>query len=103
MIERKPTGFRVSGPVTIRTATAVLEEAHAAWPESGFSGEMRVDIGDMDPIDSAALSILLSWQRKAQRAGFTICFANLSPNLRSLADLYGVDDILTTDDRPAPG
>ena len=57
MIERDESGFRVSGPVTIQTATTVLEEARAAWPEPGFAGELRVDIGSMEPIDSAALVI----------------------------------------------
>jgi phospholipid transport system transporter-binding protein len=45
-------------------------------------------------VDSAAVSLLLEWQRTARAANRRIEFVNLPENLKSLAALYGVSELL---------
>jgi phospholipid transport system transporter-binding protein len=48
-------------------------------------------------MDSSLLAALLAWMRHARRGEHDIAFVNLPDSLRTLARLYGVDDLL-----PAP-
>jgi phospholipid transport system transporter-binding protein len=78
-------------------ADAILKEgAHQL-----FNGHpVTVDLGGVTGVDSAAVSLLLEWQRAAAAAGQTIHFTNLPAALRSLAELYGVSGLITTAELP---
>ena len=79
------------GPVTIANATAVLESTRAMpLPSSGV-----VDLVALHPVDSAAVALLLSIKRRALAEGKPLTFVNITPSLHTLADLYGVEDLLT--------
>lgn len=81
---------RLEGPVTITNAVAVLEEGNRL-----FTGErVTVDLAGVTELDSAALSLLLEWRRAARRANRRIDYINLPENLKSLAALYGVSELL---------
>ncbi len=80
----------VQGPVTMKNVTAVLEESARV-----FQGpQLIVDLSGITEVDSAALSLLLEWRRTARVAKREIEFVNLPANLRSLADLYGVSELI---------
>ena len=53
-----------------------------------------VDLSKVETVDSAAVSLLLAWVRQAQRHGIALSFINVPQNLSSLANLYGVVDLL---------
>ena len=53
-----------------------------------------VDLKGLTEVDSAALSLLLEWRRAAARENRRIEFANVPANLNSLAQLYGVADLI---------
>ena len=79
------------GPITINNATEVLAES-----ATRFTGNnVVVDLAGVTEVDSAAVSLLLEWRRAAKRANRHIEFVNLPQSLRSLADLYGVSDLIT--------
>ena len=80
----------VSGRLTMDTIGASFAEA--LLPLEGKN--WVVDLAQVEAADSAAVSMLLSWVRNAQRHGATLSFVNVPENLRSLADLYGVADAL---------
>lgn len=81
---------KVEGPLTMRSITAVLEESARA-----FAGEeIVVDLAGVTEVDSSAVSLLLEWRRAARAASRKIEFENLPENLKSLADLYGVSDLI---------
>jgi phospholipid transport system transporter-binding protein len=70
--------------------TAVLEESARA-----FDGEhLVVELSGVTEVDSSAVSLLLEWRRKAQAANRRIEYANLPANLTSLAELYGVAELI---------
>ena len=80
----------VQGALTMTNVTAVLEESRRA-----FQGpRIVVDLAGVTDVDSAALSLLLEWRRNAAAEKRAIEFTNLPANLRTLADLYGVSELL---------
>lgn len=80
----------VQGPLTMKNVTEVLAESTRL-----FSGpRVLVDLAGVTDVDSAAVSLLLEWRRAAAKAERHIEFANLPPNLTSLAELYGVLELI---------
>jgi phospholipid transport system transporter-binding protein len=90
MIEADEEGWRISGPLTIATAVEALEEGERLWPPKGWG----IDVAGLTHADSAALSVLLSWQRRARAESARLRVLNLPPALRSLATLYGVEEFI---------
>jgi ABC-type transporter Mla MlaB component len=46
-------------------------------------------------IDSAGVAVLLEWKRRAVAEGVDLAFENVPPTMASLAELYGVDGLLS--------
>ena len=80
----------VSGRLTIDAVTALYNGDLQANGKSA----LVVDLGKVEAVDSAAVSLLLSWLRRAQRDRVSLCFSNVPDNLLSLARLYGVDEFI---------
>ncbi len=73
--------------LTFDNAAAVLEAGlHAI-----AGGQREIDLAGLEAVDSAAVAVLLAWQR----AGHRLVFSRLPPNLQSLIDLYGVKPLLS--------
>jgi phospholipid transport system transporter-binding protein len=86
MMVRQGNRYLIDGPVTLDNVTTLIAEA------SAFEGDnIIVDFGGTSNADSSALSLMLEWIR---RLGRRITFANLSDDLQSLAELYGVVDLI---------
>jgi phospholipid transport system transporter-binding protein len=80
----------VQGPLTMANVTGVLEESARLFQ----GNEILVDLQGVTEVDSAAVSLLLEWRRQALANKRRIEYVNLPSNLKSLADLYGVSDLL---------
>ena len=90
MIREEGGRYRVEGPVTLESVVPLLAEGMRA-----FQGSRPViDLGGADRVDSAALSLMLEWARQLREQGRDAAFVNLGPSLASLADLYGIADLL---------
>lgn len=76
--------------MTNDTAAALLDAGRAAIR----GGDVSFDLGAVKQVDSAAVALLLAWQREGQAAGARITLSNVPPALTSLASLYGVDALL---------
>lgn len=80
----------MEGPVTMANVEAVLAEG-----ERMFDGpEVQVDLAGVTEVDSSAVSLLLEWSRQAARKGSRLTFRNPTANLKSLAALYGVSNLV---------
>lgn len=92
---RGPTAgaMEVSGPMTMETAEGLL----AAGAPYAAEGDVSFDLRGVDRVDSSAIAVILGWSRAAHAAGHRVRFENAPTNLRSLAALYGVDEILPLD------
>ena len=58
------------------------------------SSDLRVDLSEVEAVDSAAISMLLGWLRASQRSGKKLLVSGLPEDLLSLARLYGVAEML---------
>ena len=81
----------LAGPLTIDNVAGVLAASVAVpLPPTG-----RVDLKGIDPVDSAGVAIMLEWKRRAVAEGIELTFENVPPSMASLAELYGVDGLLS--------
>jgi phospholipid transport system transporter-binding protein len=87
MLSREGEVLKVAGPMNINSAAALLNAS-----QGQLSGVKVVDLAGVTEVDSAAVSLLLEWRRQAQDAALR--FANLPSALTSLADLYGVSELI---------
>lgn len=78
------------GNLTQAEAVRLLKDGEAAVQ----AGCQAFDLAGAEQLDSAALSLMLCWQRRAQAQGRSVSFHNVPESLRSLATLYGVADLL---------
>ncbi|MBC7944240.1 MAG: STAS domain-containing protein [Burkholderiales bacterium] len=81
----------VVGAITIDNVSDLIETGRAK-----LDPEIReVDLRGLSEVDSSAIGLLLEWQRSAQaRHGVHLRFRNLPENLRSLATLYDVLELI---------
>jgi phospholipid transport system transporter-binding protein len=83
----------LAGPLTINNVAGVLAASVGVpLPTTG-----RVDLKGVDPVDSAGVAVLLEWKRRAVAEGVALAFENVPPTMASLAELYGVDGLLSPD------
>jgi phospholipid transport system transporter-binding protein len=80
----------VVGPMTLDSARGLLEEGRAALA----AGATVFDLGQVSEVDSSGLTVVFGWQRSAAGTGRAIRIVNPPRNLLSLAELYGVTDLL---------
>lgn len=89
-IQRAEGRFEVSGGMTLETASELLASGVSALS----SGDPIFDLSAVSDIDSSGLAVLFGWQRAAQAQGKTLRIARPPHNLISLAEVYGVTDLL---------
>ncbi|MDF3882088.1 STAS domain-containing protein [Cupriavidus basilensis] len=76
--------------LTNRNAAAVLRDGLARLAQ----GEARVDCSGLVQVDSAAVAVLLAWQRDAASRGKSLEIIGVPAQLTELAALYGVESLL---------
>jgi len=84
--------WQPTAALTFDTAAAMREEARRVLTD----GALRIDLGSVPEADSTALALLLDVCREAAVRRQTIDIVGMPAGLRSLADLYGVTELLPT-------
>ncbi len=90
MIERQGAGLHVTVPMVMANACGLLEAGRSVFAQA----DEVIDLGAVTEADSSALAVMLGWLRLAEASGRRLAFANTPAGVRSLADLYGVVDLL---------
>ncbi len=90
MITRTGDRLSVNGAMTFEEAVRLREALLKAIDRDALT----VDLAAVTEADSTALSLLLEWRRAAKARGWTIQYANVPENLRSLAEVYGVLELI---------
>lgn len=80
----------VNSILSFQTASAALEQGYAAIS----AGTTEFDLGSVGAADSSAVALLLAWQRRARQSGQSLVYVNVPGSLRTLAHLYGVEELL---------
>jgi phospholipid transport system transporter-binding protein len=89
--------WMLAGALTVDTAASVLEASRAAaLPATGI-----VSLASVDSVDSAAVAVLLAWRRRAAAEGKDVSFTDVPASLSALAELYGVEVLISRSARTA--
>lgn len=97
MIRRDGERLVIAGPVTLANVSQLVEEARAPLAD----GVSAVDLGEVTELDSSLLAVLIAWLREAKAGGRTLTYSRLPQDLRTLAQLYGVAELLPQDAAPS--
>jgi phospholipid transport system transporter-binding protein len=57
-------------------------------------GDLAFDLKSVTEVDTAAVALLLEWQRQAIAQGSRLALSSVPADIASLARLYGVDELL---------
>lgn len=76
--------------LTLQDVDASLQ----AGLESIAGGFAEIDLSRLVGFDSAAMAALLAWHRAARAAGLKLHIAGAPAGVQSLANLYGVAELL---------
>ena len=95
MIEKNGDGLRVTGPMLIANASALLEAGRGLLSGEAVGSELVFDLTAVEETDSSALSVLFGLLRTARECGITVRVAHPPSSMISQAALYGVSDSLS--------
>lgn len=90
MILRSGNKLSVQGPVTIANVAEVIVQGVDLFDHA----DLIIDLAQVTEVDSTAVSMLLEWQREAQKNNQKLRFSNIPVNLKNLAQLYGVTELV---------
>lgn len=90
MIRDAGDRIEVSGPLTLGKAREMLEAGNALISRP----EVTFDLAQVQEVDSSGLTIVFGWVRAARSQGKVVRISNPPQNLLSLAELYGVTELL---------
>jgi len=83
--------MKIGSPaLTVANAAAVVAAGEAAIR----GGDALIDFTGVVRCDSSAVACLLAWQRTARAAGVPLQVLALPQDLASLANLYGVRELI---------
>lgn len=90
MIQRDGLRLVVKAPLVMANARGLLEAGRSALQP----GEQIFDFSEVAEADSSALAVMFGWLRSAAISRSTVKFAHIPIGVRSLAELYGVAELL---------
>ena len=76
--------------MVMANASDLLEAGRSALQP----GEQIFDLKLVASADSSAIAVMLGWLRVADRSRSTVKFSHIPPGVRSLAELYGITELL---------
>lgn len=86
--------LRLEGPLSFESLPRVLGESAVYEARPDLPDRLTIDFSGITEVDSSAVALLLEWRRRAAALGKTLLFVNLPANLLSLAELYGVAELI---------
>lgn len=90
MIDIEAGRYVVRAPLVMDNARSLMDAGCALLQP----GEMVFDFSQVTEADSSALAVMLGWLRSAESTRSTLKFAQIPNGVRSLAELYGVAELL---------
>ncbi|MBU6460776.1 MAG: STAS domain-containing protein [Proteobacteria bacterium] len=82
--------FIPEGPLSLDTVSQLREAGEKAMAAS----PVCFDLGRITQVDSSAISLILEWKRMAMDKGVELEFATFPDHLLTLAELYGVHELI---------
>ncbi|MFT3819500.1 MAG: STAS domain-containing protein [Rubrivivax sp.] len=86
----------------LEQARALLAAVDAAAAGASAAEGLQIDAAALQRFDSSAIALLLHAERAVQARGGRLRVLHAPAQLRELAQLYGVDGLLSLDPEPGP-
>ena len=90
-ITQNDNRWEIVGDILMDVANTLLVKSKALT----LADNALVDFAKVNEIDTAAVSLMLEWRRRATAEGKRLSYVNLPASLTSLTDLYGVADLIS--------
>lgn len=62
--------------------------------EALLAGVQCIDVAQLERVDSAGLAMIVHFQEQARQQGITLTISGITDRLRTLIDLYNLQDII---------
>ena len=82
--------LKITGAVIIDSVRTLLEGGRGYC----VANDVTLDFSGVGEVDSSALALILEYRRAAESAGKRVTVSNLPASLKTMADLYGVTDLI---------
>ena len=86
--------LQIDGALNFESMPRILEETAVYAAQETLPSCLAIDLANVTDIDSSAVALLLHWRREATRLGKALRYVHLPQNLVTLAQLYGVDEMI---------
>ncbi len=86
--------LKIEGALNFASMNRLLAESATYSTQQDLPDCLAIDLSGVTDIDSSAVALLLHWRREAARLDKALRYIHLPPNLLSLAELYGVDQLI---------
>ena len=94
--------LQIDGALNFESMPRILEETALYAAQETLPSCLAIDLANVTDIDSSAVALLLlHWRREATRLGKALRYVHLPQNLVTLAQLYGVDDMIHCPPQPS--
>lgn len=84
--------YQLSGELTMQNVPLVAKETAAMV--NAMQGDIVINLSAVSRADSAGLALLIDWLRTANQRGFSIKFEGLPAQLKQIARISELDQIL---------
>ena len=84
--------FVLSGELTMQTVPTVARDSQSLL--NTMSGDIKINLAKVVRADSAGLALLIDWLRTAQRNKFKLEFEHLPEQLKQIAKLSELHELL---------
>lgn len=93
-LERQADGqWRVDGELTFASVGALLRAGGGLFEGEGAT-PVVVDLGAVRRADSAGVSLLIEWLRRARQAGRGVVYRNVPEQMRAIARISNLEPLL---------
>ena len=86
--------LKLEGELNFGSMSRLLSETRAYAGQETLPDCLAIDFANVTEVDSSAVALMLHWRREAEQLGKALRYVHLPSNLQSLADLYGVDQLI---------
>ncbi|SCZ50561.1 STAS domain-containing protein [Thiohalomonas denitrificans] len=83
---------RVEGELTFETVTDVLKQSDSVFKTG--SGALVIDLSGVTRSDSAGVTLLMEWLRRARQADLELHFQQIPEQMRAIARTSGMEPLL---------
>lgn len=92
--------LQIEGALNYLSMPRILEETALYAAQENLPNCLAIDLVNVTDIDSSAVALLLHWRRESARLGKALRYVHMPQNLATLAELYGVEDMIHSPSQP---